>query len=111
MKCGCVDVKVGSWDNQVSVRVPDIVRLKYKGLRGTLPDTIRLDACIADEVASLWAKGIVVKECCRGHNRTMGYIGVIGANIPKMKALGYRVILNPQRPTAEDSFLPKYDEA
>lgn len=107
-KCLCVDVKVGSYDNQVTVRVADTVDLRYNAPGRELRETVGLDVCIADEIADLWARGIVTTGCCCGHNRTIGYIDVAPEYIPQMKKMGYKVILNPQYPDAEDSFLPKY---
>ena len=108
MKCNCVDVQIGSYDNQVTVRIPDNIDIPYNSPERPLRETVCLDVCIAGEIKSLWARGIVTTGCCCGHNRTIGYVGVAPEHIPQMKALGYRVILNPQYPTAEDSFLPKY---
>lgn len=110
MKCKCVDVQVGSYDNQVTVRIPTTVELRYNTPERPGRETVCLDICIANEVMDLWAEGIATTGCCCGHNRTIGYIGVIDADIPKMKALGYRVIFNPGQPHDEDSFLPKYEE-
>ena len=108
--CLCVDVQVGSYDNQVTVQVADSVDLRYNAPGRELRETVALDVCIADEIMALWTKGIVTTGCCCGHNRTIGYIGVTDEYIPQMKAMGYKVILNPQYPDAEDSFVPKYEE-
>ena len=108
MDCDCVDVQVGSHHNAVTVRVPDTVELRYNAPGRERRETVCLDVCIADEVTELWDKGIVTTGCCCGHNRTLGYIGVADEYIPQMKDMGYSVILNPQRPKDEDSFVPKY---
>lgn len=68
---------------------------------------ICVDACLALEVSRLWADGIRTTGSCCGHGAQQGYIGVIDADIPRMKALGYAVHANPCRPGDEDSFVPK----
>ena len=110
MKCLCVDVQIGSYDNQVTVRIPDNIDIPYNSPEQPLRETVCLDVCLAGEIKSLWANGIVTTGCCCGHNRTIGYIGVVSEYIPQMKALGYRAILNPQYPDDKSHFLPKYKE-
>lgn len=68
---------------------------------------ICVDACLALEVSRLWAEGITTTGCCCGHAVQQGYIGVVDADIPRMKAMGYLVHHNPCRPGDEDSFVPK----
>jgi hypothetical protein len=68
---------------------------------------ICVDACLALEVSHLWAAGVTTTGCCCGHGEQEGYIGVIDADIPRMKSFGYLVHQNPCRPGDEDSFIPK----
>lgn len=96
--CDCVNVEMGSYDNQIHVHAPAHMP-KENGYS--------LDRCIANEIMQLWMRGITTTGCCCGHNRARPYIGVIDADIPKMKEMGYEVHPNPCRPGAEDSFYPK----
>ena len=93
--CGCVNVEMGSYDNQVTVIFP-----WSKELMG-------IDRCIVDEVFDLWCLGIKTTGCCCGHNKVEAHIGVTDEFIDKMKELGYKVQHNPSRPNDEDSFVPK----
>jgi len=102
--CKCINIEIGSYDNQVEV-MPLPHMSAYKAKVGGA-DTICLDRCIAEEIKYLWSLGITTTGCCCGHNKEIGYIGVIEKDIRKMKRLGYRVILNPIRPNDEDSFIP-----
>lgn len=104
--CGCDEVEMGSYDAQVElVPPPHMVRDDGRG--------ICVDACLALEVSSLWRAGITTTGCCCGHNIAPAYIGVVEADIPRMKAMGYEVVPNAVRPGAQDSFKPlraRYDE-
>lgn len=98
-KCSCgPEVKVQEYQNQVWVPAPPHMP-KEKGYC--------LDRCVAQEVMQLWKDGITTTGCCCGHNAMEPYIGVIDQDIPSMKAKGYVVHSNPNRPSAEDSFYPK----
>ena len=99
MACNCINVEVGSYNNQIWVHSPAHMP-KDNGYC--------LDLCIAEEIMSLWRIGITTTGCCCGHSKSTGYIGVIDQDIPKMKSLGYSVQTNPLRPNDEDSFIPKF---
>ena len=96
--CNCVNIELGSYDNQVWVDAPPHMP-KENGYC--------LDRCIAAEVMWLWSIGITTTGCCCGHNKIYGYIGVIDKDIHRMKFIGYEVQFNPNRPNDEDSFIPK----
>ena len=99
-KCGCVDVKMGSYDNQITVLAPSWSSREY----------LCLDRCVAIEVLELWTQGIVTTGCCCSHNLERAsdpFIGVMPEYIPKMKELGYKVAFNSLHPHREDSFTPK----
>lgn len=97
--CSCgKDVRPGNYKNQIWVHPPAHMA-KENGYC--------LDRCIAEEVMQLWMKGITTTGCCCGHNKLPGYIGVIDSDIEKMKAMGYEIQPNENRPGAEDSFKPK----
>lgn len=101
--CKCNDVAIGSYDNQVMLRPPVAMQIATEKVH------ISIDACIADEIQSLWNVGIITTGCCCGHNINKPYIGVIDEHIPRMKELGYVVRYNECRPFNEDSFIPKFN--
>jgi len=81
--CKCKNVEMGSYKNIVILDCPEFMLTeKRKG-------GVMVDACIAEEIQGLWAKGIHTTNSCCGHNITEGFIGVIDSDIPRMKALGY----------------------
>ena len=92
--CNCVNVKMGSYDNQVTLKMPN----------GQL---MGIDKCIADEIKYLWSLGIKTTGCCCGHNITEGYIGVIDKDIEIMKKGGYKVRFNMNNLSDERNFIPK----
>lgn len=95
-KCSCIDIAMGSYDNQISLKAPDWSRHNIIGI----------DACIAIEVWNLWKIGIVTTGCCCGHNIAPPYIGVELEFIPMMKDMGYKVQLNNIRPGDKPPFIP-----
>ena len=50
---------------------------------------ILVDECLADEIESLWNKGIRTTGCCCGHGKYLGFINVYQDDIEKMEHLGY----------------------
>ena len=92
--CNCVNIKMGSYDNQVILKMPN-------------DELMGIDKCIAEEIKYLWSLGIRTTGCCCGHNIQEGYIGVIDKDIEFMKKGGYKVHFNDNRLGAEDSFIPK----
>ena len=52
-------------------------------------DEVRVDECIADEIADLWSKGIKTTGCCCGHGYMLGFIQVADEHIKDMEKLGY----------------------
>lgn len=92
--CNCVNVKIGSYDNQIILKMPN----------GQL---MGIDQCIAEEIQYLWSYGIQTTGCCCGHNIQKGYIGVIGKDIEFMKKSGYKVRFNKQNLRDESNFIPK----
>lgn len=94
-KCECVGVTMGGYENQIVVEAPDFVVAHRRRSNPDLSSQICLDRCIADEVQSLWARGITTNGCCCGHNLGMApYIGVMIEDAPKMEAMGYEHIQN-----------------
>ncbi len=92
--CNCVDVKMGSYDNQVPLKMPN----------GQL---MGIDRCIAEEIKYLWSLGVKTTGCCCGHNITNGYIGVIKKDIEIMKKGGYKVLIDKENLSEERNFIPK----
>jgi len=100
MTCRCVDVEVGSYDNQVELTPPSwSTRTDGRG--------ICVDRCLQHEIALLWHAGIQTTGCCCGHNVAPAYIGVTEQCIEPMLAMGYTILENTVRPGARDSFAPK----
>lgn len=104
-RCACIGIEIGSYDNQVLLRPPP--GLIFRNTPDREPAVgLSIDACLAGEVAALWAAGIRTTGCCCGHNRALPFIGVVADDIAAMKALGYQVAFNASRPGDEDSFQP-----
>ena len=105
--CDCVNVHMGSYDNQVVLIVPKHMLDDWKKWTGKAPSqrkSISVDRCIADEIKWLWNQGIITTGNCCGHNTSPAYVGVIDEHIQKMKELGYKVQFNQTRQDDEDSF-------
>lgn len=111
--CMCKNIEMGSYDNQVSIFIPEEGHIMSKYMnnrrkarlsRGRM---ICVDACLENEILNLWNLGIETTGCCCGHNEMNGFIGVSDKYIDIMKKIGYEVAYNPCRPGDEDSFYPK----
>jgi len=89
--CKCINVKTGSYDNQVVLKAPDHMANRDIGSCMTARETFCIDKCIAEEVQSLWDLGITTVGCCCGHNKPIGYIQVIQEDINQMIELGYEI--------------------
>lgn len=53
-------------------------------------NSILVDECLADEIESLWNKGIRTTGCCCGHGKYLGFINVCQDDIEKMEHFGYQ---------------------
>ena len=106
-RCQCVDVEIGSYDNQVLLVIPKTVTLRMNNPERTIRKTVAVDACLAGELNKLWKMGVATTGCCCGHNKTFAYIGVEKQHIQQMKDMGYEVQSNHMYPDREDSFKPK----
>ena len=102
--CDCVNVKMGSYDNQIELQRP---KCMIGRIEGTHSNIICIDKCIAEEIQYLWNCGVRTTGCCCGHNIQEGYIGVIEKDIEFVKKSGYRVKINKQRLGDESNFVPK----
>ena len=105
--CKCVNVKIGSHDNQVILRNLPPHMAEYKAKDGGDPHSICVDACLEREIKALWSEGITTTGCCCGHNKPgHSYIGVLEKDVPWMKAMGYKVRHNEMFPGRELEFIP-----
>ena len=100
--CQCKKIDIGSYGNQIELNRPYHMRGRCEG--SLHPDTICVDACIADEINQLWDCGIRTTGCCCGHNKTPGFIGVIDDDIEIMESMGYTVQCNLNRLGSRDTF-------
>lgn len=103
--CSCVDIEIGSYNNQVEVfDLPE--HMKAYSSKYSNAKSICIDKCLQEEIINLWLLGITTTGCCCGHNKLSGYIGVIESDIIYMKQMGYKVLKNELRPNDQDSFIP-----
>jgi hypothetical protein len=73
-------------------------------------DIICIDACLVDEIKSLWANNIVTLGCCCGHGRRLGFIQVADGYIDKMRSMGYQNYIYEDECGGierQDAFIPK----
>ena len=68
---------------------------------------IWIDACLADEIQSLWDVGIHTTGCCCGHGIDDGFIQVIDDDMEKMMELGYEHYIYQDDKNRKDAFIPK----
>lgn len=80
--CKCKNIKVGSYDNQVTLLNP--FTGKY----------ICVDRCLMDEICDLWNNGIETTGCCCGHNTVTPMINTKQECHEGMVELGYKFWIN-----------------
>lgn len=97
--CDCIDIKMGSYGNQVTVWNPNYTNKER--------EFVGVDKCIAKELMKLWGLGIITTGSCCGHNMTVGYIGVTEEYKNIMRVMGYKNRFNESRPDDDCSFIPK----
>ena len=83
--CECINVEIGSYDNQVILDTPRHLLKVRNGRKQTC-----IDKCIAKEIQWLWSMGITTLGCCCGHNKNDGYIQVTQKDCSKMIKLNYK---------------------
>jgi hypothetical protein len=106
--CACVNVEMGSYDNQVTVEIPPhMASYRAARLAAGLSGLVSIDHCIMPEIQELWAQGIHTHGSCCGHNTVEPMINVRDEDTPRMKALGYEVFPHPLAPEREDTFRPR----
>lgn len=89
--CACVDVEMGSYDNQVLLPLPPHME-QYRQNRmaaGLSGDGIPIDRCCVPEIKFLWSRGIHTRGCCCGHNKVPPMVNVAEESILGMIELGY----------------------
>lgn len=105
--CKCVDVAMGSYDNQIVLGYYPVMR-KYQDNRiadGSPGYGICVDRCIVGEVIALWKAGIRTYGCCCGHNKVKGFINVGEEDFERAISLGYEKYEFPDDPDREDTIL------
>lgn len=97
------------WGNSVALDTPaHLVGREIMDGWYTFRPRIAVDACLADEIRSLWAAGVTTTGCCCGHGKgEPGYIGVLDEHVPRMLELGYTPRPHPDGPQRKDNFYPK----
>ena len=107
--CNCIDVEIGSFDNQLLLGYYPVMR-QYRDNRvkaGLSGDGIPVDTCIVDQVVELWKTGVRTYGCCCGHNKLPGFINVDPEDFTKALALGYEPYEFPDDPSRQDTVLTK----
>lgn len=103
----CKDVPFQTYQCCYHIYLPWLTKFPWEDDSARQPQLVSIDKCLLPEIISLWEMGIKTTGCCCGHGKQPPFIGVIEADIQKMKDLGYKVQFNSCRPGDEDSFIPK----
>jgi hypothetical protein len=111
--CSCVDVEIGSYDNQILLDYPKCMK-EYKNnkIKNKLSNKASIDICLVGEIKFLWENNIKTTGCCCGHNKKLPYIGVFEEDVDKMIDMGYIKRTNLSNGIKgvferKDSFYPK----
>lgn len=74
--CGCQDVDIGSYTNQIQVPTPDhMLAIGQIGCYTFRPTTC-IDRCMLPVIEALWERKVITTGCCCGHNKRDGYVGI-----------------------------------
>lgn len=76
VECHCVNVAMGSYDNQVSMKTPD-------------DKWVCIDTCIATAIGWLWHRDVVTLNSCCGHGNLDPTVIVSPLDVLKMERLGF----------------------
>lgn len=108
-KCKCENIDYGTYENQVLLKIPLGLDIRYNDPEKMLRTSVSVDACLAKEIQFLWSEGIKTTGCCCNHNKETHhpFIGVTHDCIEKMKSFGYINAPNHLDNTREDEFYPK----
>lgn len=94
-KCICVDVEIGSYDNQITVEIPQHMHA-YRVARNEagLSGLVSIDRCVFPIVEYVWSHGVKTDGSCCGHGEgppRNPFISVQStADIQIMHTLGFR---------------------
>jgi hypothetical protein len=94
-KCTCVDVEMGSYDNQIMLGFyPVMEGYRKRRIEAGLSDMgICIDRCLVDEIVSLWEADVMTFGCCCGHgNDKVAMVNVRYEDISKLILLGYEIL-------------------
>lgn len=107
--CRCVDVEMGSFDNQVMLGFYPVMESyrKSRVLQGLGGVGICVDRCIVDQVVELWEAGVKTYGSCCGHNKVQGMINVSPDDYEKAIALGFLPYVFPADPARKDTVKTK----
>ena len=89
--CNCVNIEVGTYENQTLLGYYPIMR-EYRDNRvaaGLSGDGIPVDTCLVEQVIELWKAGIRTYGCCCGHNKVDAFINVNADDYTRALALGF----------------------
>ncbi len=89
--CNCIDIDMGSYDNQIILGYYPVMR-DYKRQREIAElstNGICVDRCISEQVIELWKAGIRTYGSCCGHNKIEGFINVDVDDFENALSLGW----------------------
>lgn len=99
-RCECSpDVMLGSFRNQVNLTLPNHMRfiIDRRRAAGLEPnDFVSIDRCLVPEIQDLWSHGITTTASCCGHNVAIPDIMVAEEDEPRMRAMGYVELNDPE---------------
>ncbi len=104
----CKSIKLIPPKDFLLINIQTDDKVKYKNL------PIPVDACIADEIQTLWNNGIRTCGCYCGHGYRLDYIEVEEEDIPKMEQMGYCHYIYPDLfggAERKEAFIPKSGQA
>lgn len=106
--CNCVNVKIGSYDNQVCLGFYECMREYADNRRklGLSEYGICVDRCLMNEIIFLWEHGIRTYGCCCGHNTGLACINIDEEDFVKALQLGYKKYHFPDEPNRDDTIIP-----
>lgn len=101
-KCACVNVAMGSYDNQIMLGYYPVMQgyMKRRKEAGLSEVGICIDRCLVDEIVMLWKADIMTFGCCCGHdNYNASMVNIKHFDIDKLTELGYDIFnINPEIP-------------
>jgi len=109
-KCKCENVQCGTYENYVTLNVPDNIILRMNNPERTIRKQVCLDSCIQNEIKYLWSLGIVTTGCCCGHNTSVGFVNVDKSHYQQMIDLGYEVYYDHPELNRKDTFVIKHNK-